>query len=169
MGEDVDNVNYLGAAVSIAIFASLLLPWWSIRAPGVSIDIYPFGVAAWSVATHDDRSIEWVVDHLLALDGALLMVALLVAVSGVLSLVGSLRFPALLVTPVFLNVGAAFLFYSILRSAIGKLALGYGSGTNLQPIPGEPWGFAVGIGVCVLAGLAAPASLILSCLKRPTA
>jgi len=153
------KVNYLGIAVSVATFASLLLPWWSIRASGVSIDIYPYGVRAWNVPTYD---IDWVIDRLLALDGALFIVGLLVVVSGVLSLVGSLKLPPLLTTPVILNISAAFIFYRLMRSAIGKLAHGPFSGTNL--VPTGPWGFAVGIGLCILAGIASPAPLILSYL-----
>lgn len=42
----IAKANYLGVIVGIATFASLLLPWWSIRASGVSIDIYPFTVRA---------------------------------------------------------------------------------------------------------------------------
>jgi len=62
-----------------------------------------------------------------------------------------------------LNPTAALLFYRLMRSAIGKLAHGPFSGTNLIPV--GPWGFALGIGLCVLAGLAAPTTLILFYLK----
>jgi len=155
------KVNYLGVAVSIATFASLLLPWWSIRASGVSIDIYPFGVMAWNVPTYDA---DWVVDRLLTLDGTLLIVSLLIVVSGVLALAGSLKLSPLLISPVVLNPAAAFLFYGLMRSAIGRLAHGSFSGTNLIPV--GPWGFAMGIGLCILAGLTAPISLIPSYWKR---
>jgi len=47
------KVNYIGVAMSIATFASLLLPWWSIRASGASIDIYPLGAIAWNVWSQD--------------------------------------------------------------------------------------------------------------------
>jgi len=154
------KVNYLGVAVSIVTVVSLLLPWWSIRASGVSIDIYPFGVTAWNVPTYDA---DWVVDSLLALDGALLIVGLLVVVSGVLALAGSLKIPPLLIAPFVLNASAAFIFYKIMRSAIGRLAHGPFSGTNL--VPTGPWGFAIGIGLCVIAGLASPTPLILSYWK----
>lgn len=157
----VTKASYLGIVISLATFTSLFLPWWSIRASGVSIDIYPFGVRAWSVTTYDS---DWVVDRLLALDGALLTVGLLLVVSGVLALAGSLKLPPLLITPVVLNPTAAYIFYKLMRSAIGKLAHGYFSGTNL--IPEGPWGFAMGIGLCVLAGLASPIPLILSYWKR---
>jgi len=153
------KVNYLGVTVSIATFASLLLPWWSIRALGVSIDIYPYSVRAWNVWSND-----WVVNRLLTLNGALLTVGLLVVVSLILSLAGSVKFPPLLMAPAVLNISAAFIFYGVMRSAIGKLAHGSFSGTNL--IPTGPWGFGIGIGLCVLAGLVAPISFVLSCLKR---
>jgi len=94
----VARVSYLGIAVSTVTFVSLLLPWWSIRAPGVSIDIYPFGVVAWNVPAYDA---DWVVDRLLALDGRLLIVGLLVVASGVFSLLGSLKIPPLSVTPCY--------------------------------------------------------------------
>jgi len=155
------KVNYIGVAVSIATFASLLLPWWSIRAAGVSIDIYPYSVRAWSVATYNS---DWVVDRLLALDGALLIIGLLVVVSGTSAFAGSLKLPPLLITPVVLNLAAAFLFYKLVRSAIGKLAHGPFSGTNLIPV--GPWGFAMGMGICVLAGIASPITLILFYWKR---
>ncbi len=155
------KANYLGVAVSIATFVSLLLPWWSIRASGVSIDIYPFGVMAWNVPSYDA---DWVVDRLLTLDITLLVVGLLVVVSGVLALAGSLKIPPLLIAPFALNALAAFIFYRIMRSVIGHLAHGPFSGTNL--IPQGPWGFAVGIGLCVLAGLVSPTPLILSYWKR---
>lgn len=156
------KVSYPGIIISLATFTSLFLPWWSIRASGVSIDVYPFGVMAWSVPTYDA---DWVVNRLLALDSTLLMVGLLVAVSGVLALAGNLKLPPLLIAPVALNLTAAFLFYKLMYSAIGKLAFGSFSGTNLTAIPGEPWGFAIGIGLCVLAGLASPTPLIISYLN----
>ena len=139
------KVSYLGVAVSIAMFASLLLPWWSIRANGVSIDIYPYGVRAWSVTTYDT---DWVVDSLLALDGTFLLVSLLVVVSGILTVAGSLdlKLWPLLIAPVVLNLMATFIFYGLMRSAIGE----------------GPWGFTVGIDPCVLAGLAAIIPLILT-------
>jgi len=155
------KANYLGIAVSIATFASLLLPWWSIRASGVSIDIYPLCVRALSVPTYDA---DWVVDRLLALNIAILTVGLLVIVSGVLAAAGSLKLPPLLVAPAVLNLAAAFLFYNLMRSAIGKLAHGPFSGTNLIPV--GPWGFDLGIGLCVLAGLVSPTPLILLYWKR---
>lgn len=148
------KASYLGIIVSMVTFTSLFLPWWSIRASGVSIDIYPFGVTVWSAATPD-----WVVDHLLALGDTVLIVGLLVVISGVLALLGSLKLPPLLISPVVLNLVAVFLFYGLLRSAIGRLAHGPFSGTNLIPV--GPWGFAVGIGLCVFAGLASPAPFIL--------
>lgn len=143
------KVRYLGIIISLVTFTSLFLPWWSIRASGVSIDVYPFGVMVWSAVTPD-----WVVDHLLALGDAVLIVGLLVVASGVLALLGSLKLPLLLVSPAVLNLVTAFLFYELLRSALGELAHGPFSGTNLIPV--GPWGFAVGIGLCVLAGLASP-------------
>lgn len=157
------KVNYVGVAISVAMFASLLLPWWSIRADGASIDIYPYGVRAWSVTTYDT---DWVVDSLLALDGTFLLVSLLVVVSGILTVAGSLdlKLWPLLIAPVVLNLTATFIFYGLMRSAIGKLALGYFSGTNL--IPEGPWGFTVGIDPCVLAGIVAIIPLILTYLKR---
>jgi len=154
------KVNYLGLAISIATFASFLLPWWSVRALGVSVDIYPYGVRAWNVWSDD-----WVVNRLLTLNGAFLIVGTLVVVSVVLSLAGSLKLPPLLITPAVLNLLAALIFYELMRSAIGKLAHGPFSGTNL--IPAGPWGFGIGIGLCILAGLAAPITLILSYLTRP--
>lgn len=157
------KVSFIGFIISLAIFVSLFLPWWSIRASGVSIDVFPYGVKAWNVPTYDA---DWVVDRLLTLDSTLLIVSLLIVVSGILALVGSLKLPLLLVAPFVLNISAASIFYSLMRSAIGKLAHGSFSGTNLIPIPGEPWGFAVGIGVCVLAGLGSPIPLILSYSKR---
>jgi len=116
-------------------------------------------VRAWVVWSQD-----WVVDRLLTLDGALLIVGLIVAVSGILSLAGSLKVPLLLIAPLLLNLSAAFIFYGLIRSAIGKLAFGPFSGTNLIPV--GHWGFALGIGLCVLAGLASPIALIPSFLKR---
>lgn len=145
--------KFLGVIVSLVTFVSLFLPWWSVRASGVSIDVYPFGVRALNFPAYDAG---WVVGRLLSLDGTLLIVSLLIVVSGVLALVGSLRLPFLLVAPFVLNLLAAFIFYGLMRSALGKLAYGHFSGTNLIPIPGEPWGFVWGIGLCVLAGLAAP-------------
>jgi len=156
----IAKVSYLGVGVGIATFASLFLPWWSIRALGVSIDVYPFGVMAWNVPTYD---YDWVVDRLLTLDGTLLIVGLLVFASGSLALAGSLALPPFLVAPVVLNLFAAFLFHGLMRSAIGKLAYGSFSGTNL--IAAGPWGFAFGIGLCVLAGLTSLIPLILHYLK----
>lgn len=150
------KIRYLGIITSLVTFASLFLPWWSIRAVGVSIDVYPFKVMAWDVPTYDA---DWVVGRLLALDSALLIVGLLLIFSIVLSTAGSLKFPPLLIAPVVLNLSAAFIFYGLMRSAIGKLAHGYFSGTNLIPV--GPWGFAIGIGLCALAGLASPILLII--------
>jgi hypothetical protein len=158
----VKVVKFFGVIVSLVTFASLFLPWWSIRASGVSIDVYPFGVRALSFPAYDA---DWVVGRLLSLDGTLLIVSLLIVVSGGLALAGSLKLPFLLVAPLVLNFLAAFIFYSLMRSALGKLAHGYFSGTNLIPIPGEPWGFVWGIGVCVLGGLAAPVVLIVASRK----
>ena len=104
------------------------------------------------------------VDHLLALDSALSIVGLLVVVSGVLTLIGSLKRLPLLIPPAILNLTAAFLFYRLMRSAIGSLAYGYLSGKNLISDPGGPWGFVLGLNLCVLAGLASPTPLILSWL-----
>lgn len=106
---------------------------------------------------------DWVVDRLLALDSVLLIVGLLVLVSGILTFAGSLKLPTLPIAPVVLNLAATFLFYGLMRSAIGRLAHGYFSGTNL--IPEGPWGFAIGIGLCLFAGLAAMIRLTLSYLK----
>jgi len=153
------KVNYIGVAVSIATFASLLLPWWSIRASGASIDVYLFGAVTWSVWSQD-----WVVNRLLTLDGTLLTAGLIVVFSGALALAGSLKFQPFLIAPFVLNPSAAFIFFSLMRSAIGKLAYGPFSGTNLIPV--GPWGFAIGIGLCVLAGLASPISLIPFYWKR---
>ena len=157
----MSKANYLGIIVSLVTFASLLVPWWSIRASGVSIDIYPFRVTAWNVPSYDA---DWVVDRLLALDNTLSIVGMLVVVSSIMTAVGSLKLPPLLITPVALNLTAAFLFYKLMYSAIGKLAFGSFSGTNLIPV--GPWGFAMGIGLCILAGLASPIPLILSYLKK---
>ena len=148
------NLRYLGIIISLVTFASLFLPWWSIMASGASIDIYPFSARALNVWSQD-----WVIDRLLTLDDSLLTVGLLVVASGILSLVGGLKLPLLLITPLLLNITAAFLFYGVMRSAIGKLAHGPFSGTNLIPV--GPWGFAIGIGLCVLAGLTSSAPFIL--------
>lgn len=161
MGEG--KVCYVGFIISLVIFSSLLLPWWSIRALEVSIDVYPYSVRAWNVPTYDA---DWVVDRLLNMDGTLFTVGLLVLISGVLAIAGSLKSPLLLIAPVVLNLSAAFLFYKLMRLALGKLALWYGSGTNLMPIPNEPWGFVWGIGLCVLAGFASSIPLILSFLAK---
>ena len=154
------NIRYFGIIICLVTLASLFLPWWSIRANGVSIDIYPYGVRALSVTTYDT---DWVVDRLLALKSALLIVGLLVVVSAVTAVAGSLKLPSLLITPAILNLAAAFIFYKLMRSAIGSLAHGYFSGTNL--IPEGPWGFTMGIGIYVLAGLASPTPLVLSHLR----
>ena len=138
---------------------TLFLPWWSIRASGVSIDVYPFRVIAWNVPAYD---VDWVVDRLLGLNSALLVVGLLVVVSSIMGAVGSFRFRPLLMAPLVLNFAAAFLFFELTYSAIGKLVFGPFSGTNLAAAPGEPWGFAIGIGICVLAAIASPALLLLS-------
>jgi len=159
------KASYLGIILSLVTFTSLFLPWWSIRAPGVSIDIFPFRVMAWTVPAYDA---DWVVDSLLTLDSVLLIVGILVVVSTIISAVGSLKLPLLLFAPVVLNLTAAFLFYKLIYSAIGRLAFGSFSGTNLIPIPGEPWGFALGIGLCVLAGFASPTPLVLSYLTQKT-
>jgi len=82
----------------------------------VSIDVYPFGVMAQNVPAYDA---DWVVNSLLALEDTLLIVGLLMVVSSVLAFVGSLKLPPLLAAPVILNLTAAFIFYSIIRSAIG--------------------------------------------------
>jgi len=148
------KVRYLGIIISLVTFASLFVPWWSIRASGASIDVYPFGARALNVWSQD-----WVVDRLLTLDDSLLIVGLLVVASSILSLAGSLKLPPLLISPIVMNPVAAFLFYRLMRSAIGKLAHGPFSGTNLIAV--GPWGFAMGIGVCVLAGLASPVPFIL--------
>ena len=84
------KVSYIDIVISLVTFTSLFLPWWSIKANGVSIDIHPYGVRAWNVPTHDT---DWVVDRFLALDNVLLIVGLLVVVSGVLALIGSLKRP----------------------------------------------------------------------------
>lgn len=104
---------------------------------------------------------DWVVDRFLALDNAFLIVGLLVVVSGVLALTGSPKRPPLLIPPAALNLTAVFLFYRLMRSAIGSLAHGYLSGTNLIPAPEGPWGFVLGIDLCILAGLVSPIPLIL--------
>ena len=161
MGER--KVTYVGFTISLVTFASLFLPWWSIRASGVSVDVYPYGVKAWNIPTYDA---DWVVDRLLSLDGTLLIVSLLIVASGVLALVGSLKLPHLLVAPFVLNVSAAFIFYSLIWSAIGKLAYGPFSGTNLIPVPGEHWGFVWGVGLCALAGFASLIPLTLSYWKK---
>jgi len=153
------RVNYLGVAVSAVTFVSLLLPWWSIRALGASIDIYPWGAIAWNVWWQD-----WVIDRLLTLNSALLLVSFFVFLSGILALVGSLKFRMLLIGPFVLNLTAALTFFGLMRSAIGKLAFGPFSGTSLTAA--GPWGFALGIGLCVIAGLVAPISLIASYFKR---
>lgn len=155
------KASYIGIVTSLVTFTSLFLPWWSIRANGVSIDIYPYRVRTWNVPTHDT---DWVVDRLLALNSAFLIVGLLVVVSGVLALIGSLKRPFLLIPPAALNLTAAFIFYRLMRSAIGSLAHGYLSGTNLIPNPEGPWGFVLGLDLCVLAGLASLTPLILSWL-----
>ncbi|MEM2111234.1 MAG: hypothetical protein QXX08_05075 [Candidatus Bathyarchaeia archaeon] len=155
------ELNYFGIATTIVIFASFFLPWWSIRASGVSIDIYPFGVIAWNVPSYD---VDWMIDRLLSLDGAFLIVSLFLVASGVLALVGSLKIPLLLISPIVLNPMAAFIFYGLMRTAIGRLAHGPFSGTNLTPV--GPWGFSLGIGLCILAGLIAPISLIPYYWKR---
>jgi len=157
------RVNYIGIIASIVTFTSLLLPWWSIRASGVSIDVYPFGVKALNIPTYDS---DWVVSRILALDGTLLFITLLGVISGVLAVVGSLKLRPLLAAPTALNLVAAFLFYRLMHSTLGRLALSYSSGTNLIPVPGEPWGFVWGIGLCALAGLVSPTPLILFYWKR---
>ncbi len=83
------KVIHVAFIVSLAIFAPFVLPWWSIRVAGVSIGVYPYGVKSWDVPTYEA---DWVVNRLLTLDGTLLMVGLLVLVSGVLALAGSLKF-----------------------------------------------------------------------------
>jgi len=153
----------MGFIISVVTFASLVVPWWSIRASGVSIEVYPYGVKAWNVPIYDA---DWVISRLLSMDGTLVIVSLLIIASGVLALLGSLKLLHLLVAPFVLNVSAAYLFYSLMRSAIGKLAHGPFSGTNLIPVPGEPWGFVWGIGLCVLAGFASPIPLIFSYWKK---
>ena len=157
------KVRYFGFVISLVTFTALFLPWWSIRAVGVSIDVYPWGVRTLNVLTHDA---DWIVERLLTLDGTLFIIGLTVLISGVLALVGGLKFSTLLITPAVLNLIAGFLFYQLMRSALGMQALSYGSGTNLIPVQGEPWGFVWGIGLCVLAGFASPISLILSYWKK---
>jgi len=44
----VKVIKCLMVIVSLVTFASLFLPWWSIRVLDVSIDVYPFGVRALS-------------------------------------------------------------------------------------------------------------------------
>ena len=106
------------------------------------------------------------VDQLLTLDGTLFVVGLFVLISGVLALAGSLKFPPLLIAPAIVNLANAFLFYHLMRSTLGKLALWYGSGTNLMPILGEPWGFVWGIGIYVLTGFASVIPLTFSYLTK---
>lgn len=154
------KLSGLGVVVSLVALSSLFLPWWSIRASGVSIDVYPFRVMAGNVPVYD---VDWVVDRLLGLDSTLLVVGLLVVVSSAVVAFGSFRFRPLLIAPFVLNLVAAFLFFELMYSAIGKLAFGSFSGTNL--IAAGPWGFGVGIGVCVLAGIASPILLGLSYLS----
>jgi len=158
----VTRLSGLGVVVGLVGLASLFLPWWSIRALGVSIDVYPFRVMAWNVPSYD---VDWVVDRLLGLDSTLLVVGVLVVVSSVMVAVGvgSVRLRLLLIAPFVLNLAAAFLFLKLVYSAIGKLAFGSFSGTNL--IAAGPWGFGVGIGVCVLAGIGSLFLLGLSCLS----
>ena len=156
------KLSGLGVVVSLVALSSLFLPWWSIRASGVSVDVYPFRVMAGNVPAYD---VDWVVDRLLGLDSTLLVVGLLVVVSSAVVAFGSFRFRPLLVAPFVLNLVAAFLFFELMYSALGRLAFGSFSGTNLSATPGEPWGFAVGIGVCVLAGIASPILLGLSYLS----
>lgn len=151
----------LGIIISTATFYSLFLPWWSIRASGGSIDIYPFWVNAVKVSDYDR---DWVIDRLLALNGALLIIGLLVVVSSSLVLIGSVKRPFLLGVPVVLNLAAAFLFHKLMWFAIGSLAYGYFSGTNLVPV--GHWGFAGGIYLCIFAGLASPIPLILAYWER---
>jgi len=160
----VTSVSYLGIIISLVTFTSLFLPWWSIRAPGVSIDIYPFRVVPWTVPAYDA---DWVVNRLLTLDSALLVIGLLVVISAFITAVGSLKLPSLLIVPIAFNLAAAYLFYKLIYSAIGKLAFGSFSGTNLIAIPGEPWGFAIGIGLCVLTGIASPTLLAISYFIKP--
>jgi len=148
----VTRLSGLGVVVGLVGLASLFLPWWSIRALGVSIDVYPFRVMAWNVPSYD---VDWVVDRLLNLDSTLLVVGFLVVVSSVMVPVGvgSVRLRPLLIAPFVLSLAAAFLFFKLVYSAIGKLAFGSFSGTNLIATSAGPWGFGVGIGVCVLAGI----------------
>jgi hypothetical protein len=143
----------LGVVVSLVALASVVMPWWSIKASGVSVDVYPFMVVGRNVPAYD---VDWVITSLLSLDSGLLLVGLLVVVSSVLGVVGSFRFRPLLFAPLVLNLAAAYLFFNMMYSALGDLAFGPFSGTNLAATPGEPWGFAVGIGICVLAGMASP-------------
>jgi len=151
------RLSGLGVVISLVGLFSLFLPWWSLRASGVSIDVYPFKVVAWNVPAYD---VDWVIASLLGLDSTLLVVGLLVIVSSVLAVFGSFRLRLLLVAPFVLNLAAAFLFFYLIYSAIGELAFGYFSGTNLTP--DGPWGFTTGIGLCVLAGIASPILLGLS-------
>jgi hypothetical protein len=52
----VTKLSGLGIIASLVALASLFLPWWSIRASGVSIDVYPFRVIAWNVPAYD---VDW--------------------------------------------------------------------------------------------------------------
>ncbi len=154
----VDIVSWAGIAAFLVILVSLFLPWWSIRASGMAVDIYPFGVRASGVPAYDR---DWVVDRLLDLEGVW-VVGTLVVVSSILAFVGSLWFRPVLVGPVVLGLGAALFFHGLMRSALGDLAYGYFSGTNLVPEGPGPWGFAVGVGLPFLAGMALVVSLIMA-------
>jgi len=146
----IDMVRWVGIAAFLVVLVSLFLPWWSIRASGMAIDVYPLGVRAWNVPVYDR---DWVVDRLLDLKG-LWVVGLLVVVSCILALAGSLRFRPLLVVPVVLNMVAVLFFHGLIVSALGDLAYGCFSGTNL--VPQGPWGFTVGVGLPVLAAIVLP-------------
>ena len=156
----IDVVGWVGIAMFLVILLSLFLPWWSIRASGIAIDIYPFGVRASGVPAYDR---DWVVDRLLGLEG-LWVVGTLVVTSCVLAFVGSLWFRPVLVGPVVLSLAAALFFQALMRSALGDLAYGCFSGTNLVPEGPGLWGFGVGVGLPVLAGVAL---LVLLIMARP--
>jgi len=82
------KLSGLGVVVGLVALSSLFLPWCSLRASGVSIDVYPFTVIAWNVPAYD---VDWAIASLLSLDSTLLVVGLLVIVSSVLAVFGSLR------------------------------------------------------------------------------
>jgi len=154
----IDVVSWIGIVMFLVILLSLFLPWWSIRASGIAIDIYPFGLRASGVPAYDR---DWVVDRLLDLEG-LWVVGTLVVASCVLALVGSLWFRPVLAGPIVLSLGAGVFFHGLMRSALGDLAYGCFSGTNLVPEGPGLWGFGFGVGLPVLAGVALLAPLIMA-------